>query len=87
MPTKISNAVQGSPKERLDKFRQTIPDGEGYSYNELATLSGISASRNRIADIVRENRWGIEQYDVRARRMTQFLVNPKMLAKYKKPSK
>ena len=84
MPIKISSAASSeTAASRLDKFRQTIPDGEGYTGKELAALLELSESRLRAA--LNHSNWTIMQ--LINGHLTRVLVNPKTLAAWNKSHK
>ena len=86
MPVKISsgNILEGSPTSRLDAFRKTIKDGEGFTLKELAAMPCIATSVTRIREILCQQGWSIKQWNGDIRNSEHLLVNPKTLAQYAK---
>ena len=86
MPVKLSTSkiVEGSPTERLDAFRKTIKDGEGFTINELVAMPCIATSATRVRDILTNKGWSIKQWNDTKRNVEHLLVNPKTLAQYAK---
>ena len=82
MPVKLTHVLQLSPLERLDKFRQSIPDGVGYTTEELVGRPEIGLGRSAIRDTMSRNKWAIKQWDDASAKMLNLLVNPKTLRKY-----
>ena len=89
MPVAINNKlfVPGSVKTRLDAFRKTIKDGEGYTLKELSDMTSISASANRIREILCDMKWSIKQWNDAKRNSEHLLVNPKTLLEHAKQNK
>jgi len=85
MPVPVSKSlISGSPRERLDAFRKTIKDDEGYTLEELEAIPTLGIGTSYARELLRKNKWSILQYDVNARKAVHLLVNPKTLAKHAK---
>ena len=82
MPIKLNKTVVGTPTERLDAFRKTIKDGEGYTADELSQLPVIGGNIGNIQVILWKNKWTVKNWDETLRRNVRLLVNPKTLAQY-----
>lgn len=82
MPTKLDTTLSLPVDQRLEEFRQTIPDGVGYDMEELASLPDLHASQSHVERICRQRGWTVSRFDTRKNRMVAFLVNERTLKLY-----
>jgi hypothetical protein len=88
MPVKlVNNILAVSLMQRIDDFRKTIKDDEGYTAEELGDNDQIGAQPCHIRSVLVRNQWWIKQWSAEKRRALYLLVNPKILAKYAAKSK
>jgi hypothetical protein len=78
MPIPLKNLRLETLENRLDKFRRTIPVGQGFEIEEL--VQTIGGSYAHISKTIREKNWGLRIINGR-HRMAIILVNPKDIPK------
>jgi len=81
MPIKL-NHIMGSIRQRLERLRETIPDGEGLTMVEAGER--IKATDEGVRQVCHKHRWSVFSYSEASGKMVGLLVNPRMLKKYGK---
>lgn len=82
MPIKIQRISKDSLQERLDAFRRTIKDDEGWDIDELAAIVELDGAPSSIRQIIQKMGWGLKIPCHKSSNPKTVLVNPKTLAKH-----